>query len=113
MSYFARKTACANGHTHASRKEAKRCDDLHDRQRHGLIAGLQIEPVYHFEINGTPVKMANGHAMKFTPDFSYIENGRKVVEDVKAVNAHMSRDVPVKLALARHLWPDVDWRVVA
>lgn len=113
MTYFARKTACQHGHTHASGKEAKHCNALHLRQRAGEISGLEVEPVYTFPINGKPVKMANGHEMKFTPDFSYIENGRKVVEDVKAVNAHMARDVPVKLALARHLWPDVDWRVVA
>lgn len=113
MTYFARKTVCAHGHTHASRKEARRCDDLHDLQRHGIITGLTIEPVYKFEINGAAVKMGNGQAMRFTPDFAYIENGKSIVEDVKAVNAHMSRDVPVKLALARHLWPDTEWRVVA
>ena len=75
--------------------------------------GLIVEPTYTFPIAGKNVKMANGHDMKFTPDFAYIENGRKIVEDVKAANAHMARDVPVKLALARHLWPDVTWRVVA
>lgn len=113
MTYFARKTPCQHGHTHASAKEAKRCNDLHLRQRAGEISGLTFEPSYTFTINGAKVKMANGHDMKFTPDFSYIENGRKIVEDVKAANAHMARDVPVKLALARHLWPEVDWRVVA
>lgn len=113
MTYFARKTACRYGHMHASAKEAKRCNDLHMMQRSGAISGLIIEPIYKFEINGAPVKMANGQQMKFTPDFEYIEDGRIVVEDVKAGNAHMARDVPVKLALARHLWPEKEWRVVA
>lgn len=113
MPYFARKTPCQHGHTHASAKEAERCNALHLLQRAGKISGLQVEPVVTFPINGKPVKMGNGQDMKFTPDFTYIEAGRKVYEDVKAANAHMCRDVPVKLALARHLYPDCDWRLVA
>lgn len=113
MTYFARKTPCQNGHTHASAKEAKRCNQLHMLQRAGQISGLIVEPSYTFPIAGKNVKMANGHDMRFTADFSYIEGGQKIVEDVKAKNAHMARDVPVKLALARHLWPDVTWKVVA
>lgn len=111
MTYFARKTPCQHGHTHASAKEAKRCNELHLLQRAGEIAGLQIEPRFTFRINGSEVKMGNGQPMRFTPDFSYIERGVKVVEDVKAANLHMARDVPVKLALARHIWPDIDWRL--
>jgi len=113
MTYFARKTACQNGHTHDSAKEAKRCDDLHLLARGGKIAGLTVSPRIDIVINGSPVKMGNGQAMRFTPDFSYVENGRKVIEDVKAKNGHMARDVPVKLALCRHLWPDVDFRIVS
>lgn len=110
--YFAKKTPCTHGHTHASRREAKRCEELHLLQRRGEISGLQIEERFTFVINGAPVKMANGHDMRFTPDFTYLEHGRKVCEDVKAANHHMARDVPVKLALARHLWPEISWRVV-
>lgn len=111
MTYFAKKTACASGHQHASRREAKRCDELHLLQRAGKIAGLQVEEKFTFVINGAPVKMANGHDMRFTPDFTYLEGGRKVAEDVKAANKHMARDVPVKLALARHLYPEIIWRI--
>ena len=30
MIYFARKTPCQHGHTHASAKEARRCNDLRE-----------------------------------------------------------------------------------
>lgn len=110
--HFARKTPCNNGHTHNSGMEAKRCDQLHLLQRGGQITGLTVEPRFTFEINGAPIKMRNGQPARYTADFSYIENGKKVVEDVKARNGFVERDVPLRLALAKHLWPSVDWRLV-
>ena len=107
--YGAKPTTCAAGHTHASKAEAKRCDQLHLLERAGQISGLQQQPVFRFVINGRPIKMDNGHEAKLTADFSYVENGRKVVEDRKGF---VVRDFPLRWALARTLWPEIDWRVV-
>lgn len=111
--YFARKTVCAHGHTHASRKEAGRCDVLHDRLRAGEIAGLNVEPRFYFIVDGEYLKARNGHKIRYTGDFTYIEGNRQVVEDVKASNGHMSRDVPIKFALMARCYPDIEVRVVA
>lgn len=111
--FFAKKADCANGHRHDSRAEAKRCDALHQAQERGEIASLRIHPEFDFIINGLPVKMANGHKMKFTGDFEYMEAAAWTVEDVKARNGFMSRDVPVKLALLRHIYPHITWKIVA
>lgn len=113
MKYFARKTVCANGHTHASKKEARRCDDLHDLQRVGAIVGLRVEPRFHFIVDGDYLKARNGHKIRYTGDFTYIQDGKQVVEDVKASNGHMSRDVPIKFALMARCFPDIEVRVVA
>lgn len=110
--FFARKTKCALGHTHDSQREAARCAELRVRFRAGEIENLVFHPAHEFVIGGTPVVMANGHRMKFTLDFGYIENGRMIVEDVKPKNGFMSRDVPVKIALFRHLNPDIELRLV-
>jgi hypothetical protein len=110
--HFARKTLCMQGHTHNSGQEAKRCDTLHVRQSKGEIIGLEVEPRFTFAINGAPVKMRNGQAARYTADFAYVEKGRKVVEDVKAKNGFVERDVPLRMAIAKHLWPDIDWRLV-
>lgn len=107
--YRAKKTDCDHGHKHASKREAKRCDDLHKLQCDGRIAGLQQQPVFHFEVDGRPIKMGNGHKAQLTADFSYVEKGRKVVEDSKGF---VVRDFPLRWALAKTLWPDIDWRVV-
>lgn len=111
--YFNRKTVCRAGHTHASRKEATRCDDLHDLQGAGAIVGLRVEPCFHFIIDGDYLKARNGHKIRYTADFTYIQDGKQVVEDVKASNGHLSRDVPIKFALMARCYPDIELRVVA
>lgn len=110
--YFAKKTTCAMGHKHDSKREAARCAELVTLFRAGKIDSLVFHPVHEFVINGQAVVMANGHKMKFTLDFGYTENGRTVVEDVKSKTGYLSRDVPIKIALLKHLRPDLEVRIV-
>jgi hypothetical protein len=107
--YGAIKTTCNAGHSHASKKEARRCNDLQLLERAGQISGLQQQPKFRFVIDGREVKLDNGHVAGITADWSYVENGKKVVEDAKGMRV---RDFPLRWALARTLWPDIDWRVV-
>lgn len=109
--YHARKTPCNQGHMHASGKEARRCNDLHLLQRAGEICGLQIEPRFTFAVNGRQVKMRNGQPARYTPDFTYVERGVKVAEDVKS-RATQTEAFAVRWAFAKALWPDIDWRLV-
>jgi hypothetical protein len=76
--YGAKPTVCAHGHKHASKREAKRCAELHLLQRAGQIEALEIEPTFVFEIAGRPIKMRNGHQAKYRPDFAYVEAGKPV-----------------------------------
>lgn len=106
--YHAKKTPCTNGHMHASKREAMRCNDLHLLQRAGEISGLQTEPRFTFAVEGRQVMMRNGQAARYTADFSYVEKGRKVVEDSKGF---IVRDFPLRWALAKAMWPQIDWRL--
>lgn len=110
--FFAKKTACNSGHTHASKAEAVRCNNLCLLERAGQIKALRTEPRFYFNINGQDVKMRNGQVLRYTGDFTYIEGNRQIVEEVKARNGFMTRDVPIKLALMAVLYPDVEVRVV-
>ena len=110
--FFARKTACNNGHTHASTVEAKRCNELHLLQAAGAIKALRIEPRFTFFVDGKEIKMRNGQAMRYTGDFTYLEGNCQVVEEVKARNGWMGRDVPIKLALMAAFYPAIDLRIV-
>lgn len=106
--YSARRTPCAHGHTHDSASEARRCNELHLLERAGEICGLQQQPVLHFVVDGCPVKMGNGKVARYKGDFEYIEKGRKVIEDRKGF---IVRDFPLRIALARALWPEIEFRV--
>ncbi|WP_285020254.1 DUF1064 domain-containing protein [Novosphingobium sp. fls2-241-R2A-195] len=106
--YAAKKTACAAGHMHDSKSEAKRCYELTMLERAGAIVGLEHQPEFKFAIGDRPVMMDNGHQARLRADFSYIENGRKVVEDRKGI---IVRDFPLRWALAKTLWPEIDFRV--
>lgn len=110
--YFARKTVCKQGCTHASKREAARCDELHLLQGAGEIVGLRVQPVFHFIVDGDYLKARNGHRIRYTADFTYVEARKQVVEDVKAKNGHMERDVPIKFALMARCYPDIELRVV-
>lgn len=97
---------------HDSKAEAKRCDELHLLLRAGQIAGLNIAPRFFFTVNGRDVKMGNGQVARLTADFTYIEGNRQVVEDVKPRNGLIERDFPLRWAIAKSLYPDIEFRII-
>ena len=107
--YFARKTLCIHGHEHPSAREAKRCEELHLLLRAGEIDALVYEPTYELAIDGKPIKMGNGHKAKYRPDFVYRERGKIIAEDVKGF---IVRDFPLRAAVFRHCYPEIELRVV-
>ena len=60
-----------------SRKESARYADLKLLQKAGEISDLTLQPKFDIVINGVKV-------CSYVADFSYTENGVKVVEDVKS-----------------------------
>lgn len=111
----AKKTACMNGHIHDSRKEARRCNDLHILQSAGAIIGLRNQPRYDFHIAGRPVRMGNGQCARVTLDFAYFEipGERAVAEDVKGRSKLAdSRDWPLRRAIFKALYPEIELREI-
>lgn len=106
--YRAVKSQCNAGHTHDSKREAKRCDELHLLQAAREISDLVIHKQHYFVINGKQVKHANGRRVGINIDFEYTENGRKISEDVKGV---IVRDWPLRSAVFAALFPDHQLRV--
>lgn len=110
--HVARKTCCNAGHVHDSKAEAKRCDDLCILERAGHILALKVQPRFYFSVNGIDVKMGNGQVARYTADFTYIEGNRQVVEDVKPKGGLVERDFPLRIALARACYPQIEFRIV-
>lgn len=101
--YRAVKSQCGAGHTHDSKREAIRCNELHALQSAGAITDLVVHPQYWFVINGRQLKHPNGRRVGYKSDFEYLENGIKITEDVKGV---IVRDWPLRRAVFIALFPD-------
>lgn len=109
--FFARKTPCRHGHTHASGREAKRCNELHMLLRAGEIEDLELQPRFNFVVNGVELKHDNGRRAVYTADFSYLDRqtATRVVEDAKGFSV---RDWPLRKTLFRACHPDLLLREV-
>ena len=107
VKYRAVKMQCDEGHTHDSKREAVRCNELHALQAVGLISNLTVHPQYWFIINGRQLKHQNGRRVGYKSDFEYIENGVAITEDVKGV---IVRDWPLRRAVFIALFPQRNLR---
>lgn len=78
--YGARRTPCAQGHTHASKLEARRCGELHLLQKAGAIERLISQPRYELRVNDELICW-------YVADFEYAHAGwdEFVTEDCKGV----------------------------
>lgn len=71
------KKIAVDGLKFDSKKEATRWGMLVLKQKHGVIKDLERQVVFKLEVDGNLV-------CKYIADHVYIENGVKVVEDVKS-----------------------------
>lgn len=103
------RSSCANGHEHDSKREAKRCDQLHMLAKGGAISDIVSQPFFAFG----GVKMGNGQRAGVTLDFAYTEDGKPVVEDVKGRSKLSdSRDWPLRKAMFAYFYPGIELREV-
>ncbi len=80
-------TRCRGGNFHASKLEARRCDELHLLQLGNEISDLVAhpQPVYRLEVNGRLITTYRG-------DFEYRDrDGNQVTEDTKGVRTDVFR----------------------
>lgn len=76
--YHNKATKTFDGNVHDSRKEANRWSQLLILEKAGVISDLKRQVRYEL----IP-KQEGERAVCYVADFEYIENGKKVVEDVK------------------------------
>jgi len=65
-----------DGYSFASKAEARRYGELKLMEKSGVISRLTVHPSFILSVN-------NVHFCNYYADFSYLENGKEVVEDVK------------------------------
>lgn len=100
--YGNRKTT-VEGITFDSAKEANRYRELKMLEISGLISDLKIQQ--RFEI--VPKAGGNKRSRFYIADFTYLEGGKKIIEDVKSEITRKNPVYTLKKALV--LWQYPDW----
>lgn len=78
------KPAVIDGIKFPSTKQGQRYSQLRLLERAGQIKDLELEEPFDISINGV-------RCFRYRADFSYTENGKRVIEDVKGVRTPVYR----------------------
>lgn len=108
--YHAKRT-WSGGKVYDSKKEANRAFELEMLERLGKIKELKKQ--VHFVLQEGYV---NKHGKKIRPityiaDFTYVEDGVLVVEDVKGGIATQTEVFKIKRKILEYKYPDIEFRV--
>ncbi len=99
-----------DGYTFDSKAELRRYRELKQLQQAGQIAGLIVHgPTYELQPAFRDREGTHHRAITYTPDFTYVEHGIPVSEDVKGFATAEWR---IKEKLCRFVYPDLDLRII-
>jgi hypothetical protein len=105
------KKVTIDGYTFDSAKEARRYSNLVLMQKAGIISGLTLQPAFElqekYKKNGRSVR-----EIKYIADFSYLENGKLVIEDVKAADNFKTDVYKLKKKLFEFKYPELEIREI-
>lgn len=85
-----------------SKKECRRFQELQMLERGGIISDLKTQ--VRFEI--VPKKNGNKRARYYVADFTYTENGKRIIEDVKSPITRKHPVYSLKKALVLVNYPE-------
>lgn len=109
--YGAIKTA-VDGIMFDSRAEARRYAELKLLEMAGEITDLKCHPQFElqpsFKHEGKTIRSIN-----YTADFSYMENGKLVVEDVKGGKATLTAAFQLRRRLLLYKYQAIELRIVS
>lgn len=105
MKYGNRKTV-VDGITFDSAKEARRYGELTMLEKAREISGLELQPEFVLEANGSPLVYDSGRKMKYRADFAYYCHRRvkRIVEDVKG---YKTKEYKIKKAILRSMGVEI------
>lgn len=106
--YKAKRTVI-DGITFASQKESKRYQELKTLERHGVISGLKLQPVFVLQESFKTPQGETVRGIKYIADFLYQRGGVEVVEDTKGVQTDVFK-LKRKLLLSRY--PEIDLKII-
>lgn len=108
MNKYRNKKVIADGEEFDSKKEGNRYKELRLLERAGEISNLELQPRFllqdKFKKNGKTYRK-----IEYVADFKYIENGKKIVEDVKGIQTDVFK---LKHKIFEKVYPDLELRII-
>lgn len=98
-----------DGIAFASRREAERYAELKLLELAGVISHLRLQPRYELQPPFRDIRGKRHRAIVYVGDFSYTQNGREIVEDVKGFETQAFK-IKSKMFMARY--PHAELRIV-
>lgn len=111
MSKYGNKKTVVSGYLFDSQAEAARYSSLLLLQRGGVIRDLKVHPSFTL-LEKFKHRGKTHRAIKYEADFSYLEDGVLVIEDVKGSPKTVTAEAKIKHKLLIAKNPDVDFRIV-
>lgn len=105
--YNARKTT-VDGIEFDSMAEANRYKELKTLVQTGDITNLRLQPEFTLQDAFTDNQGKRQRAIKYRADFTYMENGQRIVEDVKGF---FTKDARIKLKMFLLKYPELILRI--
>lgn len=109
MSKYGNRKVKLDGHTFDSLAERDRYKELQLLEYRGDITGLEVHPAFELQ----PAFSKNGkrtRAINYEADFSYFENGEKVIEDIKGKSTDLFL---VKKKLFDYRYPELKLTIIS
>ena len=108
MNKYRNKKVIVDGEEFGSKKEGNRYKELRLLERAGEISNLELQPRFllqdKFKKNGKTYRK-----IEYVADFKYIENGKKIVEDVKGIQTDVFK---LKHKIFEKVYPDLELRII-
>lgn len=109
MNKYRNKKIIIDGIKFDSIAEGRRYKELKLLQQGNYITELKLQPKFELQAKYTNNKNEHIRAITYKADFSYIENGKLVVEDVKGME---TKEFKLKKKLFEYKFRDIDLRLI-
>jgi hypothetical protein len=110
--YFAKKTKGSSGKIYDSKKESIRAYELKLLERAGNISNLQEQVPFVILATFKDSLGKTERGIKYIADFTYTEDGKNIIEDLKSKFTAKLKDYIIKRKLIKSLYPDHIFREV-
>lgn len=109
MNKYRNKKTIIDGIKFDSIAEGRRYKELKILEEGNYITDLKLQPKFELQEKYTNTKREHIRAITYKADFSYIENGKLIVEDVKGV---ITKEFAIKKKLFEYKYKDVEFRLI-